>query len=103
MLLFVSCGVGFVLGGWGCGAVFGGGAGFGGGVVQVVVLLLLPLNVVIVVITMTLFSVLLSFIVLFPPLCKFTIAPTFQIAIYGRNFCVSAKDAFFLLLRNVLR
>ena len=24
-------------------------------------------------------------------------------AIYGRNFCTSARDAFFLLLRNVVR
>jgi hypothetical protein len=25
------------------------------------------------------------------------------IAIYGKNFCKAAKDAFFLLLRNALR
>lgn len=27
----------------------------------------------------------------------------FQIAIYGKNFCVSAKNAFMLLMRNVIR
>ena len=26
-----------------------------------------------------------------------------QVAIYGKNFCASAKDAFKLLMRNVLR
>ena len=26
-----------------------------------------------------------------------------QIAIYGRNFCFSAMDAFFLILRNAVR
>ncbi|CAB4037806.1 choline transporter 4 [Paramuricea clavata] len=26
-----------------------------------------------------------------------------EIAIYGKNFCVSAKNAFFLLMRNVVR
>ena len=26
-----------------------------------------------------------------------------QIAVHGKNFCVSAKDAFFLLMRNILR
>lgn len=26
-----------------------------------------------------------------------------QIAIYGKNFCTSAKEAFFLLMRNVVR
>ena len=26
-----------------------------------------------------------------------------QIAIHGKNFCASAKDAFFLLLRNIVR
>jgi hypothetical protein len=26
-----------------------------------------------------------------------------QIAIYGKNFCASAKDAFFLIMRNVVR
>ena len=28
---------------------------------------------------------------------------TFQIAIYGKNFCASAKDAFMLIMRNVVR
>ena len=27
----------------------------------------------------------------------------FQIAIYGKNFCSAAKDAFFLIMRNVVR
>ena len=27
----------------------------------------------------------------------------FQIAIYGRNFCTATKDAFMLIMRNVLR
>ena len=27
----------------------------------------------------------------------------FQIAIYGRNFCAATKDAFMLIMRNVLR
>ena len=27
----------------------------------------------------------------------------FQIAIYGKNFCASAKDAFFLIVRNCVR
>ena len=27
----------------------------------------------------------------------------FQIAVYGKNFCTSAKNAFFLLMRNILR
>ena len=27
----------------------------------------------------------------------------FQIAIYGKNFCMSAKDAFMLIMRNVVR
>ena len=26
-----------------------------------------------------------------------------QIAIYGKNFCTSSKDAFFLLMRNIIR
>lgn len=26
-----------------------------------------------------------------------------QIAIYGKNFCTSAKEAFYLLMRNVVR
>lgn len=26
-----------------------------------------------------------------------------QIAVYGKNFCTSAKDAFFLILRNIVR
>lgn len=26
-----------------------------------------------------------------------------MIAVHGKNFCVSAKDAFFLLMRNILR
>jgi len=26
-----------------------------------------------------------------------------QISIYGKNFCASARDAFFLLMRNVMR
>ena len=26
-----------------------------------------------------------------------------QIAVYGKNFCVSAKNAFFLLMRNIIR
>lgn len=26
-----------------------------------------------------------------------------QIAIYGKNFCVSAKNAFLLLMRNIIR
>ena len=26
-----------------------------------------------------------------------------QIAVYGKNFCTSAKRAFFLILRNVVR
>lgn len=26
-----------------------------------------------------------------------------QIAIYGKNFCVSAKNAFMLLMRNIVR
>ncbi|GAA6073781.1 choline transporter-like protein 2 isoform X1, partial [Tachysurus ichikawai] len=25
------------------------------------------------------------------------------VAIYGKNFCTSAKDAFFLLMRNIIR
>ena len=27
----------------------------------------------------------------------------FQIAVYGKNFCVSAKNAFFLIMRNIVR
>ena len=27
----------------------------------------------------------------------------FQVAIYGKNFCVSAKNAFSLILRNIIR
>ena len=26
-----------------------------------------------------------------------------QIAVYGKNFCVSAKNAFFLIMRNIVR
>ena len=26
-----------------------------------------------------------------------------EVAVYGKNFCVSAKNAFFLLMRNILR
>lgn len=48
-----------------------------------------------------------------PLYCSNTIAETkgelywgvlsFQVAIYGKNFCTSAKDAFFLLMRNIVR
>lgn len=26
-----------------------------------------------------------------------------QVAIYGKNFCTSAREAFFLLMRNMVR
>ena len=33
-----------------------------------------------------------------------TIEPSsLQIAVYGKNFCTSAKNAFFLILRNIVR
>lgn len=40
--------------------------------------------------------------------CKFyftsnNLLCTCQIAIYGKNFCVSAKNAFMLLMRNIIR
>lgn len=28
---------------------------------------------------------------------------SYQVAIYGKNFCTSARDAFFLLMRNIIR
>lgn len=43
--------------------------------------------------------------VLFEMLKYLTVINVFglQVAIYGKNFCTSARDAFFLLMRNMIR